>query len=299
MPNYQSAIVTKNGPFALYVLFKVTGDVKCTLSSFSQFQKTIDEINSKQPYSNLKTCIAFTPSFCFQHNILCPENSKDFQPLGKPPTYAPATDCDIFLHVHSSRHDLNFYALKKLLEDINDDVQILDETYGFKYLDSRDLTDFIDGTENPKTDKEREEVAIIKEGEHVGGSFIFVQRYVHKLAAWSTMSISEQEKIIGRTQPDSIELEDNHECSHVERVDIKREGKGLKLVRHSLPYGTVSGDHGLLFLSYCHAQSIIQTLIESMFGELDGKTDHLLNYTNAVTGAYFFAPSQEVLASLK
>ena len=39
-------------------------------------------------------------------------------------------------------------------------------------------------------------------------------------------------------------------------------------------------------------------MLESMYGVTDGKTDQLLRFSNAVTGAYFFAPSQSMLEEL-
>ncbi|WP_425333793.1 hypothetical protein [Klebsiella pneumoniae] len=41
-----------------------------------------------------------------------------------------------------------------------------------------------------------------------------------------------------------------------------------------------------------------KTMLESMYGVTDGKTDQLLRFTKAVTGAYFFAPSQVMLQEL-
>ncbi|OXE25629.1 deferrochelatase, partial [Vibrio parahaemolyticus] len=55
---------------------------------------------------------------------------------------------------------------------------------------------------------------------------------------------------------------------------------------------------GLLFISYCNTLHNIKVMLESMYGVTDGKTDQLLRFTKAVTGAYFFAPSQEMLAEL-
>ena len=175
---------------------------------------------------------------------------------------------------------------------------VVDETYGYRYLDSRDMTDFVDGTENPK-DSQRHEVAIIPQGELAGGSYVMVQRFIHDLPSWNRLNVSAQEKVIGRTKPDSIELDNVPAASHVGRVDIKEEGKGLKIVRHSLPYGSVSGEHGLLFIAYCNTLHNFKAMLESMYGETDGKTDQLLRFTKAVTGAYFFAPSVEMLNGLK
>jgi putative iron-dependent peroxidase len=171
---------------------------------------------------------------------------------------------------------------------------VVDETYGYRFMDARDMTDFIDGTENPKGE-ERAQVAIIPEGPFAGGSYVMAQRFIHNLPAWNRLSMSAQEKVIGRTKPDSIELDDVPAASHVGRVDIKEQGKGLKIVRHSLPYGSVTGDHGLLFLSYCHTLHNIKVMLESMYGVTDGKSDQMLRFTKAVTGAYFFAPSLEML----
>ncbi|OAN13922.1 deferrochelatase [Photobacterium jeanii] len=294
----QPAIIPDAGPFALYVVLKVVGDKQAVLDQFKQVHTLVSSINTQQTDANLRASVAFGKDFWLSLERGCPENFDDFEALGEGDITAPATGGDILLHVNASRHDLNFYLLRKLLTDIAADVEIMDETYGFKYLDARDMTDFIDGTENPKTDESRKEVALIKDGEFAGGSFVMVQRFIHNLPAWNRLNVAAQEKVIGRTKPDSVELEDVPAQSHVGRVDIKEEGKGLKIVRHSLPYGSVSGDHGLLFIAYCHTQHNFKAMLESMYGKTDGKTDQMLRFTSAVTGAYFFAPSAEMLASL-
>ncbi|MCC4799002.1 deferrochelatase [Enterovibrio norvegicus] len=294
----QPAIVADAGPFALYVLFKVTGSASAVLGRSRDVHTLVDDINSNQPGSNMKAAVSFTPAFCQANNIVTPDDFTPFQALGEGDTHAPATDCDVLLHVHSTRHDLNFYLLRKFLENIGSDVTVVDETYGYRYLDSRDMTGFIDGTENPEGEDDRRAVAIIADGECAGGSVVMMQRYVHRLNAWEPLSVKQQEKIIGRTKSDSIELDDVPATSHVGRVDIKEDGKGLKMVRHSLPYGSVSGDHGLLFIAYCHTQHVHKTMLESMFGERDGKTDMMLRFTTPVTGAYFFAPSMDALSKI-
>ena len=294
MINYQSGIVAEAGAFALYALLKVSGNPMAVLSALCDLHKKVEDLNDEQVGSDLSLVVSFTPSFCVQNQIPSPENAFDFIPLGNEKMHAPATDCDSLIHLHSQRHDLNFYAFRTFLNDVNADVEVIDETHGFRYLDLRDLTGFIDGTENPQDQQLREDVALVDEGEFSGGSFVLVQRYIHQLPAWEKLSIAAQERVIGRTKSDSIELSDVPEQSHVGRVDIKENGKGLKMVRHSLPYGTASGEHGLLFISYSKNQSVPQTMLESMFGVRDGHCDHLLNHTKAVTGAYFYAPPKTV-----
>ncbi len=296
MSSYQPAIIAKNASFALFVLFKIKKEARTVLSHASRIHSLVDELNQEQANANLQACVAFSAEFCKENHIVTPSDFGAFRPLGEGDTYAPATDCDFLLHLHSERYDLNFYALRKFISPLADCLEIIDETHTFRYLDSRDFTGFIDGTENPQTDETRKEIAIIKDSECAGGSVVMLQRYVHDLAAWEPMSIKQQEKVIGRTKVDSVELATNEATSHLGRVDLKENGRGLKLLRHSLPYGTVSGEHGLLFISYSHDQSTPQTLLESMFGEKDGKTDQLLKFTKPVTGAFFYAPSMDALS---
>ncbi|EGR0391027.1 TPA: Dyp-type peroxidase [Vibrio vulnificus] len=294
----QTAILPEAGPFALYTLLKINHNPAKVLAKLQSLPALVEELNQSQPDAELTLSIAFSKSFWQQLDMAMPAELIDFPVLGEGEIVAPSTDVDVLLHCHSQRHDLHFYLLRKLLSEVAEDVTVVDETYGYRYLDSRDMTMFVDGTENPKAEK-RAEVALIPDGEFAGGSYVMVQRFEHNLPAWNRLNVSAQEKVIGRTKPDSIELDDVPAASHVGRVDIKEEGKGLKIVRHSLPYGSVTGAHGLLFIAYCHTLHNFKAMLESMYGVTDGKTDQLLRFTKAVTGAYFFAPSKEMLASIK
>ncbi|MEH0758399.1 Dyp-type peroxidase [Vibrio sp. 16] len=298
MSNPQSAILPEAGPFAQYTLLKIKQNPQSVVEKLKALPQLVEELNQQQPGADLTLSIAFTKSFWTQLDAAMPPELIDFPVLGEGEVVAPSSDVDVLLHCHSNRHDLHFYLLRKLMADVEQDVQVVDETYGYRYLDSRDMTDFIDGTENPK-EGQRAEVAIIPEGEFAGGSYVMVQRFIHNLPSWNRLNVSAQEKVIGRTKPDSIELDDVPAASHVGRVDIKEEGKGLKIVRHSLPYGSVSGEHGLLFIAYCNTLHNFKAMLESMYGVTDGKTDQLLRFTKAVTGAYFFTPSVQMLQSLK
>ena len=62
-------------------------------------------------------------------------------------------------------------------------------------------------------------------------------------------SQTDQEATIGRTKPDSIELDDKPDTAHISRVVIEEDGEELELYRRSTPYGTV-GELGLYFLAF-------------------------------------------------
>ncbi|KMK50901.1 peroxidase [[Actinobacillus] muris] len=224
---------------------------------------------------------------------------KPFMPFGQAgKEYAPATQRDLFIHIQSDRPDLNFSVALIVVEQLNGIATIEEEIHGFRWVEERDFTGFIDGTENPATDEKLRDVALITEGEDAGGSYVLTQRYQHQLAKWHKMPVARQEQVIGRTKADSVELDDVPPHSHVGRVDLKENGKGLKILRHSLPYGTASGAHGLYFLAFSKRLHNIDQQLKSMFGELDGKTDRLLGFTQAMSGGYYFAPSLERLLSL-
>lgn len=118
---------------------------------------------------------------------------------------------------------------------------LLDGIHGFRYLDSRDLTRFIDGTENPKG-KDRKKAAILGSEDPLfaGGSFVAVQRYVHDLEKWNKMKAREQEKIIGRTKSKSVQLSNRLKprSAHISRVVVERNGIELQILRQSYPYGS-------------------------------------------------------------
>jgi putative iron-dependent peroxidase len=223
---------------------------------------------------------------------------KSFEPLGK--GLAPATQRDMLLHIQSLRHDVNFALAQAALKAFGSSVVVEEEIHGFRALEERDLSGFVDGTENPKAEA-RAQVAIIPEGSvDAGGSYVMVQRWKHNLVQWERFSVQQQEEVIGRTKETDEELDSDTrpDTSHVSRVDLKEDGKGLKILRQSLPYGTASGEHGLYFISYCARLWNIEKQLLSMFGDLDGKRDAMLRFTRPVTGSYYFAPSLTRLLAL-
>ena len=213
---------------------------------------------------------------------------------------APSTPADLLLHIRSARHDLNFVLARRLLDALAPAVGIVEEVQGFRYLDNRDLTGFVDGTENPK-DADRARVALAggQEGDLAGGSYIHIQRYVHDLAAWEKLRVSDQEQKIGRTKADDIEMEDDAKppTAHISRVDIKEGEEKVEILRHSMPYGD-SSTAGLYFVSYGASPRPFEQMLERMFqSDREGHYDHLIDFTTAVTGASFFAPPLEFLAA--
>ncbi len=302
MSTPQSAILPEAAQHALYMVINVAENTKDVVKQCASLPALIDSIKKEHKVDKLYASLAFGADYWDAiYSKGRPQRLKTFVDLGKGDVSAPATGGDVFLHIHSDRKDMTYVLASEFIKPIKGSINVLDEVDGFHYLDNRDLTDFIDGTENPEGE-ERAEVALIEdEPEFNGGSYVLAQRYVHNLPKWQKVTDNEQEKIIGRTKPDSVELEDDirPETAHISRVVIEEDGEELEIVRHSLPYGQASGDAGLFFLAYSKDNTILEKMLANIFGiSGDGLYDHLMNYTTAKSGAYFFAPSVEMLKGI-
>lgn len=215
---------------------------------------------------------------------------------------APATPADVLLHIRSNRHDINHEMASRLHALLAGHLVLVEQIHGFRYLDSRDMTGFVDGTENPQGD-DRAAVAVIADGPFAGGSYIHLQRYEHDLQRWNQLAVKQQEDIIGRTKTENVEYAgaDKASFAHTKRTSLKdAQGKSVEILRHSMPYGDLT-KRGLLFASFGASAVPFTRMLESMFHgeEQGGAYDKLLDYTVAVTGQSFFAPGLAMLESWK
>jgi len=175
-------------------------------------------------------------------------------------------------------------------------ARLATEVAGWTYKESRDLTGFIDGTENPPL-SEAPEVALIPDGSAgAGGSVVLVQQWMHDAAAFEALQVEEQEKIIGRTKQTSAELaeEVRGAASHVSRTVIEVNGVEQHIFRRNTPFGTATV-HGTMFIGFSCDQQRLARMLARMAGAEDNIRDALTRYTTAVSGAYYFVPSVEAL----
>ncbi|QDJ13670.1 peroxidase [Mergibacter septicus] len=292
----QSGILLEHSKAAIFIEAKINDYAKVA-TACKEIHTSLTHLQHQHPDAKLGLVIAFGHSAWRHYSSTTASELKTFQPLGKGDFVAPATQRDLLIHIISLRPDVNFSLALEVMRLFNTSISIDEETHGFRWIEERDFTGFVDGTENPQGE-DRPQVATINQGIDAGGSYVLTQRWVHHLAQWHTMSQTEQEQVIGRTKPDSVELDDVPENSHVGRVDLKENGQGLKILRQSLPYGKASGEHGLYFIAYCARLHNIEQQLLSMYGYLDGKTDRLLEFTQAVSGSYYFAPPLDMLLNL-
>ena len=214
---------------------------------------------------------------------------------------APATPGDLLLHIRATRTDACFELAMRIREQLGDAVEPVDEVHGFRYLDARSMVGFVDGTENPQGQEAVEATLIGDEDPaYAGGSYVIVQKYIHDMAAWNALPVAEQEKVIGRTKYDDIEMDDEVKPtnSHIALNVIEDEdGNEQAILRANLPFGNPSrNEYGTFFIGYARSLEIIEQMLTNMFiGRPEGNYDRLLDYSRAVTGTAFFVPSASFL----
>ena len=208
----------------------------------------------------------------------------------------PTSQCGLWAWCHGTGDDVLLDVGRAVAAALADVATLQQEVTGFVYRDSRDLTGFIDGTENPPVEAAYHVATIPNGSPGAGGSFAITQRWVHRLDAFNELGIDEQEGVIGRTKADSIELPDDRKppTAHIARVVIEDDGQELEIYRRSVPYGTVS-EQGLLFVAFSADPSRFERMLRRMFGVDDGIRDRLTEFSSPVSGGAWFVPSLEAL----
>lgn len=208
---------------------------------------------------------------------------------------ACATQGELLFWIHSEDVALTFEQALHIQQSLAKIADVQLDISGFQYHGNRDLIGFVDGTANPKED-ERQIAALIPEGQPgAGGAYVLSQKWCHDLSGFNKMPVPEQEAVVGRTKVEDVELEGDAmpANSHVSRTDVS----GMKIYRRSSPFGNAS-EHGLYFLAFACEQQRFATQLQRMYGIPDGVTDRLIDFSDALTGAYWFAPSQTDLDKL-
>lgn len=203
----------------------------------------------------------------------------------------PATQHDAVLWLSGSAYDVVFDEAHGAIGALKDLATVAEETSSWPYRHDRDLTGFIDGSENPSLVKAPEVVLIPEGNPGAGGTILLLQKWVHDTAKWESLPVEKQEAVMGRMKADSVEIEDKPADSHVASTDQDEFGK---VFRRNMPYGTVT-NHGTMFVGFSAEQERLHKMLESMAGLKTGRRDALTEYTRPLTGAYYFVPSTEFL----
>jgi putative iron-dependent peroxidase len=219
-------------------------------------------------------------------------NVRSFAEIRGPEFTMPATQHDAWFWLAGGERDAVFDAATAVVDSLRAVAAPASELTGWVYRHNRDLTGFIDGTENPSL-LEAEEVAVLPQD---GSSVLLYQKWRH-LPSWRQLSDQEQEQVIGRSKPDSVELPSASmpPDSHVSRNVVEEDGEELAIFRRNVAYGGPT-EHGTAFVGFCATQHPLDIMLRRMAGATeDGIRDALTRHTEAHSGAYYLIPSVDAL----
>jgi len=218
------------------------------------------------------------------------EGLRGFPALSGPGCEIPSTQADLWCWIrgddrgritHQSR------AIKSLLAPAFRTLRSVD---GFKYGDGRDLSGYVDGTENPEGDDAV--AAAILSGAGVGmdgSSFVAAQQWVHDLGYFDSLAQDDRDDIIGRRLSDNEEFESAPESAHVKRTAQESFDPEAFVVRRSMPWADATGE-GLMFVAFGRTLDAFEVQLRRMSGLDDGVVDGLFRFSRPTSGSYFWCP---------
>jgi putative iron-dependent peroxidase len=305
MAREQFGICAEPNLHGSYLLFNVLDNKNAFIrTALSRLPALFDDYADQYSEANLTGVVAIGANYWDEfYPQARPKLLVPFPSMNSDDRVAPSSNFDIYIEIRSDRGDVSHIVCSKVCQLLADSVELIEQTQAFRFLDGRDLTGFVDGTENP-TGMHRRDVALVKacdDEEFSSGSYLHIQRYEHNLILWNSLKNKEQEDTYGRTKLDNVEYksEDKPLTAHTKRTNLKdAQGNTIEILRQSMPYGDMKCQ-GLFFVSYCHSPEPFTLMLKSMIhGDGHGNVDQLLKYTQAETGAAFFAPSLTFLTEL-
>lgn len=297
MSQPQKGICAEPNLHALYLMFNIVDDDSQVIrSKLARLLDVFDYYDNEHYEAMVSGVVGVGTGYWSElYPGLLPVELAPFPDMQCEDRCAPVVPCDLYIQIRADRADICYALGIEVFELFRPHAELIEQIRGFRYLDGRDLTGFVDGTENPKG-LHKMEVAIVgdEDPDFSGGSYIHVQRYRHDMTRWQGLAVRHQEQIIGRTKEDDIEFAsaDKAAFAHTKRTSLKdAEGNPIEILRQSMPYGDMKVQ-GLYFVSCAKSPKPFRLMLESMiYGDENGEYDKLLDYTSAETGAAFFAPS--------
>src|SRR3989442_6220834 len=104
----------------------------------------------------------------------------------------PATQHDAVLWLSGSAYDVIFDVARGAIVGLQGLASVVEETSSWPYQHDRDLTGFIDGTENPTLVDAPELVLVPAGNPGAGGTILLLQKWPHEASAWESLLVEQQ-----------------------------------------------------------------------------------------------------------
>lgn len=233
--NYPQDVTQKPGENAVFIVYALK-DLPDTIDKVkdvcANFSALIRSMRNRYPDMQFSCTIGFGADawkrfFPEQGN---PKELQPFEEIKGVKLTAVSTPGDLLFHIRCKQMGLCFEFASIIDQKLRGVVESIDETHGFRYRDGKAIIGFVDGTENPAVDEDPYRFAVIgdEDPEFMGGSYVFVQKYIHDMVAWNALPVEEQEKVIGRRKFNDVELSDEEKPKNAHNA-VTNIGDDLKI----------------------------------------------------------------------
>lgn len=202
----------------------------------------------------------------------------------------PSTSSALWCWLRGGDRGALLHLSRKIIAAVSPAFEPESVVDGFKYDTGRDLTGYVDGTENPKGKKASQAAIVQGQGAGIdGSSFVAVQQWVHNFDRFASMPAREQDNSIGRRKGDNKELAAAPRSAHIKRTAQESFAPEAFVLRRSMPWADgMSG--GLNFVAFGKSFDAFEAQLRRMVGAEDGVIDALFKFTRPVSGSYFWCP---------
>ena len=202
----------------------------------------------------------------------------------------PSNDVDLWCWLRGDDRGELLHRARKICRQLSPAFTFSASLDAFQYAEGRDITGYIDGTENPQ-DEDAVEAAIVS-GDNsalAGSSFVAVQRWQHDLDQFESFNREHQDNIIGRHLEDNEEFDEAPASAHVKRTAQESFTPEAFMLRRSMPWSK-DLESGLIFVAFAHSFYAFEAQLGRMLGNEDGVTDSLFEFSQIIEGSYFWCP---------
>ncbi|KAK3606599.1 hypothetical protein CHS0354_001565 [Potamilus streckersoni] len=294
-PQAQPSVWSQGKDHALYLWIELSHDAnaKEVAKVAARLQKLVDMVTDpsmRDESDEIWAGVGFGPNFYKQIGGKVKESYTYSHRKGVHGEM-PSSAGDVFIHAKCNTVSKLFELAHLFIKSLPPgSVKNAEDIYSFVYKNGRDLSGFIDGTENPADDDSRQKVAVNKE---TGGSYVITQKWIHDLKVINSQQDKTLESWVGRLKSDSTEISKKSITSHVARMTggSNVQKKPFEIVRQSMPFGTVTGESGLFFIGYAASPENFNYMLDRMVGAGDDPhSDDIMRLSRNVKGTFWYFP---------
>jgi putative iron-dependent peroxidase len=236
------------------------------------------------------TVIGFGQPLLAMNNTVV-EGVKSAESIHGPKRTSPANQDDLWLRVSGSDPGEVMLRVQEWLDVLVPSFSMNEQVNGFCHREGRDLSGYVDGTENPE---DNAEAVVAKTGDKgiAGSTMLAVQKWQHQLKHFNSLPSKHQDDIIGRRKSDNVEFPESPPSAHVRRTAQESFTPEAFMLRRSLPWAEQQ-DCGLNFVCFANSFYPFEAQLKRMLGCEDGIEDGLFEFSRPLSTAYYWCPPVE------